>query len=153
MFESKVSDDVSGSGDPSNLIINYIPITLSEESLRSLFAPYGTIQRCKIVSDRFTGMSLGYGFVKYDSEEAAITAVQALNGTQLQNKRLKVSISKPPEKEKKTNLYISGLPATWTQAELEELVTPFGKVQEVRVLYGKHNETHYCQPDSRQFGI
>jgi ELAV/HuD family splicing factor len=95
----------------------------------------GTIERVKIVNDKFTGFSLGYGFVKYTSPDAAAAAVTALNGHQIQNKRLKVSVSKPPEREKKTNLYISGLPANWSQGELENLVSPYGKVLEVRVLY------------------
>ena len=125
---------VPDGSDPTNLIVNYIPVSLSEEALRGLFAPFGRIERCKLVSERFTGGSLGYGFVKFDSAEAAAAAMAALNGHPLANKRLKVSISRPPDRDKKSNLYISGLPSSYTQADLEALVSPFGGVHEVRLL-------------------
>ena len=121
--------------DPSNLIVNYIPVSVSEDHLRLLFCPYGVIVRCKLVLDRFTGCSLGYGFVKYDSAAAAAAAIAALNGQQLLNKRLKVGVSRPPERDKKRNLYLSGLPASYSQQELLQLVSGFGVVQDVRLLY------------------
>ena len=129
--------------DPTNLIVNYIPIAITEDQLRTLFSPFGLIERVKIVMDRLTGLSLGYGFVKYNTLGAAQHAITALNGYQLHNKRLKVSVSKPPTTDKKTNLYISGLPQHWTEAELTRLVTPYGTVVNVRLLYDA--ATHRCK--------
>lgn len=133
----------AGQHDGTNLIVNYLPVGITEETLRTLFQPYGTIERCKIVNDKFTGMSLGYGFIKYDNIESAMAATAALNGYAMGNKRLKVSASKLPEKDKKANLYISGLPTSWQQQELADLVGQFGKVLEVRVLYDV--VTHRCK--------
>ena len=93
--------------------------------------------------DRLTGLSLGYGFVKYSAVSAAQHAIAALNGYQLHNKRLKVSVSKPPTTDKKTNLYISGLPQHWTESELTRLVSPYGTVLDVRLLY--ESGTHRCK--------
>lgn len=129
--------------DPTNLIVNYIPIAISEEQLRSLFSPFGLIERVKIVLDRLTGLSLGYGFVKYSLASSAAHAIAALNGYALHNKRLKVSVSKPPTADKKTNLYISGLPQHWTEQELQRLVQPYGHVLDVRLLYDPN--THRCK--------
>ena len=129
--------------DPTNLIINYIPIAITEDQLRTLFSPFGLIERVKIVMDRLTGLSLGYGFVKYSSVSAAQHAIAALNGYQLHNKRLKVSVSKPPTTDKKSNLYISGLPQHWTENELTRLVQPYGTVVDVRLLYDA--ATHRCK--------
>lgn len=75
-----------------------------------------------------------YGFVRFDDSTCAANAIASLNGYVIGSKQLKVSISKPPERERKTNLYISGLPTDWTQQHLEQLVTRFGQVNEVRVL-------------------
>ena len=54
-----------------NLIINYLPSSVTEDFLRQLFQPYGTIVHCKVVVDKNTGQSAGFGFVKYDNEGMA----------------------------------------------------------------------------------
>ena len=84
-------DDYGGAdqprSDPSNLIVNYLPPTFTQEDLRRLFEPFGKIEKCKILVDRkgmfeiriffdiyaviVDGHSLGYGFVKTTVDEAA----------------------------------------------------------------------------------
>lgn len=58
-----------------------------------------------------TGYSYGFGFVNYAKAEDAATAINTLNGLQVQNKRLKVSFARPSGEEiKETNLYVTNLP-------------------------------------------
>lgn len=130
--ERKLEDELYD----SNLIINYLPPSVDDEALRNLFRPYGNILSCKIVKDKFTQQSLCYGFVKYDNKDSALKATAALNGHQCENKRLKVAIARPSSKEiMKSNLYIAGLPEHFTKVELAQLVAPYGRVIECRVLY------------------
>jgi RNA recognition motif-containing protein len=85
--ENKEPDD-----DSTNLIINYLPPTMSEGTLATLFSPYGLLERCKIVVDLQTLRSRGYGFVKYDNSVSAERALTALNGYELNGKKIKSGI-------------------------------------------------------------
>ncbi|XP_063232630.1 ELAV-like protein 4 isoform X2 [Bacillus rossius redtenbacheri] len=119
----------------TNLIVNYLPQTMTQEDMRSLFSSIGEVASCKLVRDKLTGQSLGYGFVNYSRSEDAEKAISSLNGLRLQNKTIKVSHARPSsEAIKGANLYVSGLPKTMTQQELEDLFSPFGKIITPRIL-------------------
>ncbi|CAJ0959754.1 unnamed protein product, partial [Mesorhabditis belari] len=119
----------------TNLIINYLPQTMSQEEVRSLFASIGEIESCKLVRDKMTGQSLGYGFVNYIREEDAIKAMASFNGLRLQNKTIKVSYARPSnESIKGANLYVSGIPKSMTQKEMEGIFRPFGQIITSRIL-------------------
>jgi RNA recognition motif-containing protein len=85
-----------------NLMVNYIPTTIDEMQLRQLFEMYGPIDSLKIVCDRETRQSRGYGFVKYRFGASAVHAIQYLNGYPLMNKRLKVAYANATEAQKLT---------------------------------------------------
>ncbi|KAM7074523.1 ELAV-like protein 3 isoform 7-T9 [Ciconia maguari] len=74
----------------TNLIVNYLPQSMSQEELRSLFGSLGDIESCKLVRDKVTGQSLGYGFVNYVEAGDADKAISTLNGLKLQTKTIKV---------------------------------------------------------------
>lgn len=74
-----------------NLMINYLPSNIDEMHLRQLFELYGPIESLKVVVDRDTRQSRGYGFVKYRFGASAMHALKYLNGYPILNKRLKVS--------------------------------------------------------------
>ncbi|EAN98684.1 U-rich RNA-binding protein UBP-2 [Trypanosoma cruzi] len=76
-----------------NLMVNYIPTTVDEVQLRQLFERYGPIESVKIVADRETRQSRGYGFVKFQSGSSAQQAIAGLNGFNILNKRLKVALA------------------------------------------------------------
>lgn len=119
----------------TNLIINYLPQNMSQEEVRSLFSSMGEVESCKLVRDKLTGQSLGYGFVNYIRQEEAAKAVSTLNGLRLQNKTIKVSFARPScEAIKGANLYVSGLPKTMTQPDLEGLFVGFGQIITSRIL-------------------
>lgn len=120
----------------TNLIVNYLPQTMSQDEIRSLFASIGELESCKLIRDKPTGQSLGYGFVNYKRAEDAEKAINTLNGLRLQNKTIKVSYARPSsESIKGANLYISGLPKSMTQQDLEKLFSQCGKIITSRILY------------------
>uniref|UniRef100_A0A8C4SGK8 RRM domain-containing protein n=1 Tax=Erpetoichthys calabaricus TaxID=27687 RepID=A0A8C4SGK8_ERPCA len=74
----------------TNLIVNYLPQNMTQEELKSLFGSIGEIESCKLVRDKITGQSLGYGFVNYVDPKDAEKAINTLNGLRLQTKTIKV---------------------------------------------------------------
>ncbi|PAV86167.1 hypothetical protein WR25_02655 [Diploscapter pachys] len=76
----------------TNLIINYLPQGMSQEEVRALFASIGEVESCKLVRDKISGQSLGYGFVEFKDPMHAQKAVLSFNGLRLQNKTIKVRI-------------------------------------------------------------
>ena len=75
-----------------NLFIYHVPPTWGDDDIRLCFAPFGTVISALIMKDRATGVSKGYGFVSYDNPLSANAAVQAMNGMQVDGKRLKVEL-------------------------------------------------------------
>ncbi|CAG0914833.1 unnamed protein product [Notodromas monacha] len=132
----------SGSGEESktNLIVNYLPQNMNQETIRALFSQIGEVESCKLIRDRSPGseshgQSLGYGFVNFHRAEDAEKAINQLNGVRIQNKIIKVSYARPSsETIKGANLYVSGMPKSWTQTELESLFAPYGKIITSRIL-------------------
>ncbi|XP_022687245.1 ELAV-like protein 3 isoform X3 [Varroa jacobsoni] len=119
----------------TNLIVNYLPQTMTQEEIRSLFSSIGEVESCKLIRDKVTGQSLGYGFVNYVRAEDAEKAITTLNGLRLQNKTIKVSYARPSsEAIKGANLYVSGLPKSMTQQDLEQLFAPYGGIITSRIL-------------------
>lgn len=87
-----------------NLMVNYIPTTVDEIQLRQLFEMYGPVESAKIVLDRDSRSSRGYGFVKYRFALSAVNAIQYLNGYPLMNKRLKVAYANQTDAQKQLTL-------------------------------------------------
>ena len=111
--------------DKSNLIVNYLQSNVTEEDLNVLFCAYGPIQSLKIVRDKATGISMGFGFVNFDTNESANRAADSLNGLELNGKRIKVSVARPAWKANiHSNLYIANLPSGSTEGEVLGLVGP-----------------------------
>ena len=123
-----------GDNSQTNLIINYLPQTLTDDEFKSMFQSIGTLNSCKIIRDRATNYSFGYGFVDYASPEHAANAIETLNGLQLQNKRIKVAYSRNHDKVKGANLYMKNVPRDYTQDQLEAMCADYGKIVNVRIL-------------------
>ncbi|GAB0095299.1 protein elav-like [Sergentomyia squamirostris] len=126
----------SGQDDAkTNLIVNYLPQTMTQEEVKSLFSSIGDVESCKLIRDKVTGQSLGYGFVNYHRPEDAEKAVNTFNGLRLQNKTIKVSFARPSSDAiKGANLYVSGLSKSMTQQDLENLFSPYGQIITSRIL-------------------
>ncbi|KAF3433170.1 hypothetical protein FNV43_RR24272 [Rhamnella rubrinervis] len=84
--------------DDTNLYIGYLPPTLDDDGLIGLFSPFGDIVMAKVIRDRITGLSKGYGFVKYADIQMANTAIASMNGYRLENRTIAVRVAgKPPQ--------------------------------------------------------
>jgi RNA recognition motif-containing protein len=79
------------------IYVGSLPYSVNEQKLAELFAPYGTVTSVKIISDKYSGQSKGFGFVEMDSSEEAQKAITALNGTQLEGRTLVVNEARPME--------------------------------------------------------
>lgn len=118
----------------TNLIVNYLPQNLTDEEFRALFAKCGNVTASKVIRDRATGYSYGFGFIDYATEAEAERAVESLNGIQVQHKRIKVAFSRMGDNIKGSNLYIRNLPKTATIEEVERAFAPYGDIVQTRVL-------------------
>jgi len=63
----------------------------TDDGLRQAFAPYGEISEAKVITDRATGRSRGFGFVTFSQDENAKTAISKMDGTSLDGKTIKVN--------------------------------------------------------------
>ena len=80
------------------LYVGSLPFSTTEEELHELFSAYGQIASVRIVTDKFTGMSKGFGFVEMESADDAKKAVDGLNGKALNGRTLIVNEARPEEK-------------------------------------------------------
>ncbi len=80
-----------------NIYVGNIPYRLSEEDLKEIFQEYGTVESVKIITDRFSGRSKGFGFVEMPNEEEAKKAVEELNEAEVEGRSLRVNEAKPRE--------------------------------------------------------
>ena len=84
--------------DDTNLYIGYLPPTLDDDGLISLFSPFGDIVMAKVIKDRVTGLSKGYGFVKYGDIQMANNAIASMNGYRLEGRTIAVRVAgRPPQ--------------------------------------------------------
>uniref|UniRef100_A0A9L0RE30 ELAV like RNA binding protein 1 n=1 Tax=Equus caballus TaxID=9796 RepID=A0A9L0RE30_HORSE len=134
-YEDHMAEDCRDDIGRTNLIVNYLPQNMTQDELRSLFSSIGEVESAKLIRDKVAGHSLGYGFVNYVTAKDAERAVNTLNGLRLQSKTIKVSYARPSsEVIKDANLYISGLPRTMTQKDVEDMFSRFGRIINSRVL-------------------
>jgi len=80
-----------------NIYVGNIPYSTSEDDLRTTFSEYGEVSSAKVIMDRDTGRSKGFGFVEMDSSEAGASAIKALDGTPMDGRNIKVNEARPRE--------------------------------------------------------
>ena len=84
----------------AKLYVGNLPYSATEDGLKNHFASAGSVASVKIIIDRETGRSKGFGFVEMDSEDGAQAAVSQLDGQEFEGRSLRVSEAKPqPERE------------------------------------------------------
>jgi len=81
----------------SKLYVCGLPYSANESQLTSLFAEHGTVESARVIADKFTGQSRGFGFVEMSTDEEAKAAITALNGSQMDGRSLTVNEAKPME--------------------------------------------------------
>ncbi|XP_042506613.1 splicing factor-like protein 1 [Macadamia integrifolia] len=78
--------------DDTNIYVGYLPHALDDNQLRDLFSPFGMITAAKVMKDRSTGLSKGYGFVRYVDPTNAVTAAAHMQGQKIDGKTLVVRV-------------------------------------------------------------
>src|SRR5580692_11316488 len=79
------------------LYVGSLPFSTTEEELHELFSSFGPIASVRIVTDKFTGMSKGFGFVEMENGDDARKAVEGLNGKALNGRTLIVNEARPEQ--------------------------------------------------------
>lgn len=119
-----------------NIFIKNLDEQIDNKALHDTFAAFGNVLSCKVATDEH-GRSKGYGFVHYETAEAAENAIKAVNGMLLNDKKVYVGhhISRKERQSKLdemkaqfTNLYVKNLDSEVTQEEFERLFIQFGNV-------------------------
>src|SRR5256885_16688252 len=82
----------------NKLYVGGLPYSVTDGKLEELFQAHGTVESARVISDKFTGQSRGFGFVEMGSGNEAQTAIDALNGTQFDGRTLTVNEAKPMAK-------------------------------------------------------
>jgi RNA recognition motif-containing protein len=77
-----------------SLYVGNLPWSATEDEVRNLFSPHGTVNSVKLISDRETGRARGFGFVEMEEADAA-GAVEALDGTSFGGRTLRVNEAQP----------------------------------------------------------
>lgn len=77
------------------LFVGGLPYSVSDNQLEELFASHGTVESARVIIDRMTGRSRGFGFVEMSTVEEAEEAMEKLNGSELGGRNLTVNEAKP----------------------------------------------------------
>ena len=80
------------------LFVGSLSWDTNDDGLREAFSPYGEISEAVVISDRYTGRSRGFGFVTFNDDEAADKTIEALNGTELDGRTIRVDVAQAKER-------------------------------------------------------
>jgi len=80
------------------LFVAGLPFDLDDQELKEMFEAYGTVASAKVISDRETGKSRGFGFVEFPTDADAEAAIKALNGGSLEGRELVVKLAEDKPK-------------------------------------------------------
>ena len=117
------------------------------QAMYDTFSAFGNILSCKVAQDMSNGESKGYGFVHFETEEAALNAIQKVNGMLLNGKKVYVGRFVPRkdrdmalgEKARKfTNVYVKNINDEYDEAKLNEMFQKYGKISSVKVKTTVH---------------
>lgn len=80
-----------------NIYVSNLSFSVQDEDLKAFFADYGEVSSAKIIMDKQTNRSRGFGFVEMADEAAAQKAIQELDGGMVDGRAIKVSVARPKE--------------------------------------------------------
>jgi RNA recognition motif-containing protein len=82
----------------NKLYVGGLPYSVTDGQLEEIFAAHGSVQSARVISDKLTGRSRGFGFVEMATDDEAQKAIEALNGTELEGRTLVVNEARPQER-------------------------------------------------------
>ena len=86
-----------------NIYVSNLGFNVQDAELKQLFNAYGEVSSAKVIMDKFTNQSRGFGFVEMPDDAAAQKAIAELNGTAADGRSLKVTEARPREDKPRTN--------------------------------------------------
>ena len=78
-----------------NLYVSNLGFHVSDEDLKNLFSSYGNVTSAKVITDRETGRSRGFGFVEMSQDEEGKNAIKGLEGKEIEGRNISVTVAKP----------------------------------------------------------
>lgn len=78
-----------------NIYVGNLPYSVGEEDLQEIFSEFGEIESVKIITDKYSGRSKGFGFVVMENDEEAKAAIENLNGKSVDNREITVNEARP----------------------------------------------------------
>jgi RNA recognition motif-containing protein len=96
-----------------NIYVSNLSCAVQDEDLRSYFAEYGEVSSAKVITDKFTNRSRGFGFVEMPDEAAAQKSITELNGAMVDGRAIKVNVAKPREENPRSNNRRSFAASRW----------------------------------------
>jgi RNA recognition motif-containing protein len=84
-----------------DIYVGNLPYSTTDDDLRGLFAAHGEVASARVVIDRMTGRSKGFGFVEMTDRAQAQAAIDALNGYEIEGRKLRVNESQPKPREER----------------------------------------------------
>jgi RNA recognition motif-containing protein len=95
-----------------NMYVSNLSFHTTDEDLRKLFSEFGTVTSAKVITDRETGRSRGFGFVEMDSDQEANTAMKNLNNKEVEGRTMSVTVARE-KTDKKSNFGGGGGKRRW----------------------------------------
>lgn len=125
-----------------NVFIKNLDKTIDNKAMYDTFSAFGNILSCKVVQDSVGGESKGYGFIHFETEEAAVKAISKVNGMLLNGKKVFVGRFVPRkerevelgEKAKRfTNCYFKNITEDMTETDMTEMFEKYGVISSLKV--------------------
>merc|ERR1712113_929266 len=112
----------SGKG---NIFVKNLHESIDNKTLYDTFSVFGNILSCKVVIDKDTQKSRGYGYVHYVDDKSAKKAIEGVNGMTISDRKVHAELFKPREERiknyKYTNVYVKYIPKNWNEAVLKKI--------------------------------
>lgn len=89
--------------DKKKLYVGNLPWSVTNDSLRELFAAYGEIAEAIVITDKYSGRSKGFGFVTFVNEADAEKAVAEMTEKEIEGRKIVVNVARPREERPRTN--------------------------------------------------
>lgn len=128
-----------------NIFVKNLDKSIDNKALYDTFSLFGNILSCKVALD-YNGNSKGYGYVHYETAEAAYEAIAKINGMLIAGTEVFVGHfqkrNERPDVDEWTNCYVKNIPSQWTDAELHKEFAPFGALTSAVVMRDAGAETH-----------
>eukprot|EP00735_Rhodelphis_limneticus_P006475 TRINITY_DN1888_c0_g1::TRINITY_DN1888_c0_g1_i1::g.14106::m.14106 TRINITY_DN1888_c0_g1::TRINITY_DN1888_c0_g1_i1::g.14106 ORF type:complete len:414 (-),score=81.11,sp/Q9M427/UBP1_NICPL/42.01/2e-65,sp/Q9M427/UBP1_NICPL/36.84/4e-06,RRM_1/PF00076.17/1.5e-19,RRM_1/PF00076.17/2.6e-20,RRM_1/PF00076.17/4.5e-18,RRM_6/PF14259.1/4.3e-13,RRM_6/PF14259.1/1.8e-13,RRM_6/PF14259.1/2.6e-11,RRM_5/PF13893.1/1.6e-12,RRM_5/PF13893.1/2.9e-06,RRM_5/PF13893.1/8.6e-08,Nup35_RRM_2/PF14605.1/47,Nup35_RRM_2/PF14605.1/3.8e+0 len=123
-----------------DLYVGGLSPQITDHLLYTIFAAYGTVTDCKVIKDKTSGVSLGYGFVQYSSSDAAQNALQTLHGKKVYNSEIKVNwahaANKEEDSQRQHTLFIGDLSGDVNEETLRQAFSVYGTtICDARIMW------------------